>query len=96
MTVESFKFEDYNIKYVFEPPEYDSTLKYFSRWRPKSGDTVVDAGAYTGITFSLIAAKMVGETGKIIAFEPDPFNYGRLIYNAQLNNINNIKVMPMG
>jgi len=86
----------YTMKYVFEPPEYDGIRNYFSHFRPKLGDIVVDAGAYTGVTFSLLASQMIGPTGVIYAFEPDPFNSGRLLYNIQLNRINNIRVIPKG
>jgi len=37
----------------------------------KSGDVVVDAGAWIG-DFSALAAHLVGETGKVYAFEPSP------------------------
>jgi FkbM family methyltransferase len=62
---------------------------YFKYYKPKKGDTIVDGGAYTGI-FSLIASKLIGEQGTVIALEPDPSNYQKLINNILLNNINNI------
>ena len=48
----------------------------------KVGDVVVDAGAYSG-TFTLIASKLVGERGKVIAFEPDPISFKRLRKNLK-------------
>ena len=42
----------------------------------RRGDVVVDIGANIG-THSLVASKCVGDTGKVIAFEPHPkiFSY---------------------
>lgn len=39
----------------------------------KAGDTFFDIGANAGF-FSLVAAKIVGKTGRVIAFEPLPMN----------------------
>jgi FkbM family methyltransferase len=43
----------------------------------RPGDTVVDVGADIGY-FSLLAARMVGPTGRVFAFEPEPATYRRL------------------
>ena len=55
----------------------------------KRGDIVVDAGAYVGY-YSLLAARIVGEGGKVYAFEPEPLNFGLSNKNIQLNGYNNI------
>ena len=46
----------------------------------KEGMTVVDIGANIGY-YTLIAAKLVGEKGKVFSFEPGPDNYGLLLKN---------------
>jgi len=51
----------------------------------KPGDTVLDLGANIGY-FTLLAAKLVGETGKVFSFEPEPRNYKYLVENLRLNN----------
>jgi FkbM family methyltransferase len=50
----------------------------------KPGDCCFDVGAHIGF-FSLLAARLVGESGKVVAFEPDPINAAVLRANA-INN----------
>lgn len=53
------------------------------------GMTVVDVGAGIGY-YTLIAAKLVGKTGVVYAFEPEPCNYELLSKNIELNEFTNI------
>lgn len=55
----------------------------------RRGDTFVDIGAHVGY-FALIAAKSVGEEGRVFAFEPDPTNYATLARNVLLNGFANV------
>ena len=55
----------------------------------RSGDTFVDVGAHVGY-FTLIAAKIVGEEGRVFAFEPDPGNFAILRRNVELNGFRNV------
>lgn len=55
----------------------------------KEGDSVIDVGANIGY-FSLLAARLVGEKGKVYSFEPEPLNYNFLCKNIELNNYKNI------
>jgi FkbM family methyltransferase len=58
----------------------------------KAGDTFYDIGANVGF-FSIIAAKLVGDTGKVYAFEPGEGNAKSVRHNAQLNNFSQIEVI---
>ena len=58
----------------------------------KAGDVFYDIGANVGF-FSIIAAKLVGETGKIYAFEPGRENAMSIAHNAALNNFDSIEVI---
>jgi FkbM family methyltransferase len=49
----------------------------------KQGDFVVDIGANIG-WYSVIASRLVGATGKVVAFEPDPTNLQILMKNVAL------------
>jgi FkbM family methyltransferase len=76
--------------------ELATALKgYIAIYTLRSGDSVVDCGAYVG-SFTLYAATVVGETGTIIAFEPDSQNYNRLLSNIELNGLTNVVVINKG
>lgn len=68
---------------------------YLKNYNLKKGDIIIDAGAYVG-TFTLIASRIVGDEGKVIAFEPDEENYKILLNYIKLNNINNIILIKKG
>lgn len=68
---------------------------YFARGEPAAGAIVFDAGAYCG-EFSLIAARLVGPTGRVIAFEPDPINRKLLERNLRAAQVDNVVIYPGG
>jgi FkbM family methyltransferase len=53
------------------------------------GEIFVDIGANVG-AYSLVASKLVGKSGKVIAFEPASKSFLRLVKNISLNGITNI------
>jgi len=55
----------------------------------KSGEIFVDIGANIGL-FSLIAAKSVGKTGRVFAFEPTSSTIKLLNRNVKLNRFRNV------
>ncbi len=55
----------------------------------KEGDVIIDIGANIGY-YTLLASKIVGDSGKVYAFEPDPTNYRVLSSNIELNGCKNI------
>jgi FkbM family methyltransferase len=61
----------------------------------KSGDIFIDIGANVGL-FSLIASQCVDKEGQVIAFEPAPTTFNRLLENQELNNIKNIDARNIG
>lgn len=56
-----------------------------------SGDTALDVGAYYG-EFTLPLAKIVGERGRVLAFEPAEAPCQRLLDNVKLNGLGNVQV----
>ena len=69
------------------------TLAVISRFL-KLGDTFVDVGANLGL-MTLHASRIVGPEGKVVAFEPHPETYRRLIQNIELNNCSNVQPLQM-
>jgi FkbM family methyltransferase len=57
----------------------------------KKNDVIIDVGAHIG-TYSIPIATQIGESGKILAFEPNPKNAMVLRKNIELNKLNNIIV----
>ena len=55
----------------------------------KVGNIVVDVGANIGL-HTLNMARIVGNTGQVFAFEPDPSNFKILEKNVKVNNYQNI------
>lgn len=61
----------------------------------KKNYTVIDAGANIGLT-SIFASKLVGNNGKVYAFEPMPETYKILCFNIHLNKLKNILAINLG
>jgi FkbM family methyltransferase len=57
----------------------------------KKGWRVVDLGAHVGY-FSLLMSRLVGDSGRVYAFEPDPFCVKILERNIRMNGYQNIIV----
>jgi FkbM family methyltransferase len=74
--------------YITTPHWDELTTKVFKSV-VKNGDVVLDLGANLGY-YSLLAARLVGERGKVYAFEPEPRNYRLLTKNKELNDYDNI------
>jgi FkbM family methyltransferase len=58
------------------------------------GDTVFDIGAQAGY-FSLVAARLVGSQGRVVAFEPFPKNIDFIKAHCQLNDCHNVALLEM-
>lgn len=59
----------------------------------KPGDHVLDIGANIGL-YSLYFSRAVGESGRVIAFEPDPDNLALLKLNLERNECKNVEIVP--
>jgi len=66
-------------------PEITDVLKK----NVKKGDTVVDIGAHIGY-FTIILSDLVGNDGKVIAFEPNPITFSILKKNIETNSLSNV------
>lgn len=70
----------------FNDPEF-AVLERFVR----PGMVAVDVGANVGC-YTLVFSSLVGETGKVIAFEPAPENVTFLRENIQRNRLRNVRI----
>ncbi len=55
----------------------------------RPGDAIVDVGAHWGY-FTLLAATLCAETGRVYAFEPHPKNFAMLSRNIAANHLSNV------
>jgi FkbM family methyltransferase len=72
---------------------FKAELQAFMASNLKTGNVFLDVGANVGF-FSLLAARLVGPTGKVFSFEPLAENVSRLKENIRRNQFLNIEVIP--
>ncbi|MCC3769391.1 FkbM family methyltransferase [Streptomyces sp. UNOC14_S4] len=68
---------------------------HMTRWlqrRLRPGDTFVDVGANVGY-FSLLASRLVGEQGRVVAIEASPTVHESLLRHARLNACRNLRTV---
>lgn len=63
--------------------------------RLSPGDVFIDVGANIGY-YTLLASSLVGETGKVLAFEPEKKNFDLLRQNSLAQPFNNIHLFNLG
>lgn len=84
---------DISVSLPLQREEYESHVVRFYRDCLKPGMTFVDVGANIGV-YSLIAAKLVGTSGKVFCFEPNSENCRLIMLSAFRNNFQNVFVYP--
>src|SRR5690242_8873726 len=57
----------------------------------RSGDSFFDVGANVGF-YSLLASRLVGSAGRVVAFEPLPRNVQALKEHLRINRVRNVTV----
>ncbi len=68
---------------------YDRYATFLFEKFIKEGMNVIDVGANIGY-YTLLGARLVGEKGRIFAFEPERRNYELLLKNIELNGYKNV------
>lgn len=81
------------------PDAVHSSVYFFGVWEPavtrlfqdalRPGDIVIDVGANVGL-HSLLAASLVGPTGRVHAIEASPWIHARLLRNLATNHAANV------
>ena len=77
-------------------------IYHFGVWEPhlseligsrlKAGDVFCDVGANIGY-YTVLAAPIVGDTGKVVAIEPSPATHEILAKNVKLNKASNVRMV---
>jgi len=89
LTIEAYglKFAvDENARFIVEEG-YESFLKDVVKL--ELGDVFVDVGAHVG-KYSFYAARLVGDSGIVVAIEPHPRNMANLKKGLSLNRLSNV------
>src|SRR6202163_1121267 len=73
------------LHYFFQQP-YEPGLVRHLAGRLRPGDVFIDVGAHIGL-FSVLAAHLVGGSGRVVAFEPYPESRERLRRLADRNGL---------
>ncbi|BAZ48386.1 methyltransferase FkbM family protein [Nostoc sp. NIES-4103] len=69
---------------------YEPELEYIERTL-SSGQVFIDAGANCGI-YTLLASKLVGDSGLVLSFEPGVESLKTLEHNLEINGVTNVKL----
>jgi FkbM family methyltransferase len=95
--------DELTLKWSYVVPFHDPDKGFFDYWAGdlaelqllwkllKPGMVFLDIGAYHGI-YSLVAAKRLGSTGQVVAFEPSPRERRRLDLHLRWNGIRTVRV----
>lgn len=70
-----------------EPEEQAALARYL-----KAGDVFYDLGANIGF-FAVLAARLVGQSGRVYAFEPNPECTSQVRRNAEINGFTQVEVI---
>jgi FkbM family methyltransferase len=85
--------KDYIGGSIIASKQYEPHVTQLIRQKLKKGDTFLDIGANLGY-FTNMASSIVGETGRVISFEPNPQNL-QLMFESQLfNKFSNQTIYP--
>jgi FkbM family methyltransferase len=97
---------EWNVR-MFLPPEWRGIAKLVFAFRENyereliylskilsPGNVFIDVGANIGI-YSLAASRLVGETGRVLAFEPSVQSLPVLERNIGLNRLTNVRTFPV-
>lgn len=72
---------------MYEP---EQTILFINKL--KESDVVFDVGAHIGY-YTLLSSEIVGSTGKVFAFEPDPRNSYYLKKHNCINRADNVTIV---
>lgn len=85
--------EGYRDLFVFDSFESEEVERWRSVIQP--GDSIIDGGANIGF-WTMVGATLVGENGRVVAFEPHPQTFQELCANLGASSMNNAFALNCG
>jgi FkbM family methyltransferase len=79
-------------RYVYLFGVWEPHMTSWLRRRLKPGDGFIDVGANVGV-FSVLASRLVGDRGRVVAIEASPVFHRRLLQQRALNGGRNIRAV---
>jgi FkbM family methyltransferase len=86
--------DDFIRRVLFYYGVWEPTMTAWIRRRLAPGDTLIDVGANIGY-YSLLASKLVGSTGTVLAIEPSPEIFALLVDHLTRNAADNVRAVRM-
>ena len=84
------RYKKSGVELYFPSIPEDDVMDAYTHWYvPRPGDIVWDVGAHAGAT-AYFLSQLVGDKGKVYAFEPDPHNYEYLLKNIEMRGMANV------
>src|SRR3954469_2255899 len=80
--------------YILSHGRWDPALSNFLRRTLRPGMCVLDVGANIGY-LTIVAARCVTESGRVIAVEPEPYNVSLLRANVFRSKLRDVVVLPV-
>lgn len=78
---------------LLDTASYESQWTAWMKGAVQSGMCAVDVGANIGY-YSILLGRAVGSTGRVLSFEPEPYNYSILSRNVRHNDLDG-RVTPV-
>jgi FkbM family methyltransferase len=82
-------YDEYKEGIIYEPATVLALSKFLA-----PGDVFIDLGAHVGF-HSVVAAAMVGPSGVVLAFEPNPASYASLSNHIEINKLSHLRAFNM-
>jgi FkbM family methyltransferase len=79
---------------ILHSRSYEPHVTAFMRSQLKSGMTFIDIGANIGY-FTMLASKLVGDDGSVVAFEPYSENARLILLDIEINHLKNVRLLPV-
>jgi FkbM family methyltransferase len=87
--LQTYRSSGIQFKFSSFPEEDEAIESYFHWYAAQPGETIFDVGAHCGVS-AYYFSKLVGPTGRVVAFEPDPVNYSLLVDNIERHHLTNV------